>query len=55
MLGVNGLVEIELRWKGPLRAIWSRSPAMNGDAHNSIRCSEPIQPDFGCLRGLTHS
>ena len=24
---------------------------MNGDTHSSIRCSEPLQPDLGCLQG----
>jgi len=26
-------------------------PAMNRDTHSSSRCSEPIQPDLGCLQG----
>jgi len=28
-------------WKGPLKAIWSNSPAMNRDTYSSIRSSEP--------------
>jgi len=28
-------------WKGPLRAIWSNSPAVNRETHSFIRCSEP--------------
>jgi len=36
-----------LSWKGPLKAIWSNSPAVNRDACSSVRCSEPVQPDQG--------
>ena len=35
-----------LSWKGPLKAIWSHSPALNRDTDSSIRCSElhPARP-----------
>ena len=32
-------------WKGPLKVMWSNSPAMNRDIYSS----EPLQPDLGCL------
>jgi len=30
-----------LSWRGPLKAIWSNSPAMNGDTRAPSGCSEP--------------
>ena len=30
-----------LSWKGPLKAIWLHSPALNRDTYSSIRCLEP--------------
>jgi len=38
-------------WKAPLKAIWSHSPALNRNTYSSIRCSEHMQPDVGCLQG----
>ena len=29
-------------------------PAANRDTYSSIRCSEPLQPDLGCLQGRGH-
>jgi len=26
-------------------------PAVHRDTHSSLRCSEPVQPDLGCLQG----
>ena len=34
----------DMSWKGPLKAIWSNSPAVNRDTYSLIGCSEPC-PD----------
>ena len=39
-----------LSWKGPFKAIWSNSPAVNRDTHSSIRCSEPHPLTLGVSR-----
>ena len=41
---------------GTLKCHLVQPPAMNRDTHSSISCSEPVQPDLGCLQGWgTHS
>jgi len=41
-----------LSWKGPLKAIWSNSPALNSDTHSSISAQSLIQPDLEHLQGM---
>lgn len=36
-----------LSWKGPLKAVWSHSPAVNRGSHSSITCSE-LHPVWFC-------
>ena len=50
--GDAGITEPEngLRWKGPLKAIWSL-PALSRDTHGSISAQSPVQPDRGCVQG----
>ena len=40
-----------LKLERTLKSHLVQPPALNMDTHSSIRCSEPIQPDFGCLQG----
>ena len=35
--------------EGTLKGHLVPFPAMNRDTHSSISCSEPLQPDLGCL------
>jgi len=44
-----------LNWKGPLKVIWSNSPAMNRDTYSSIRCSEPHPTWPWASPGMEHS
>ena len=43
--------ELEGTLKGPSDP---PPPALNRDTHSSIRCSGPIQPNLGCLKGQGH-
>ena len=39
-------------WEGPLKVIWSNSPAKNRDTYSQITLlKSPIQPDLECLQG----
>lgn len=41
-------------WKGPLKTIWSNSPAVVRDTYGLIRCSEPgpVWPWSSCTEGF---
>lgn len=46
VIGIENYRIMELSWKGLSEAIWSGSPALNGDTHSSISAQSLIQPDL---------